>query len=138
MDVSRRDIPDACPCEGSFCRYRYELVRRRMAFSLPRFDRTIYVDRLFNFALAFAVPPGLSSIAYNTYFIFGAFNFAAFIHIFFCFPETAGRTLEEVEEVFSKGHKFTAWKIGWEVGKKTLDDLTYEDNGKATVSLCHS
>ncbi|KAJ3489891.1 hypothetical protein NLI96_g1838 [Meripilus lineatus] len=88
---------------------------------------------LFNFALAFAVPPGLSSIAYNTYFIFGAFNFAAFIHIFFCFPETAGRTLEEVEEVFSKGHKFTAWKIGWEVGKKTLDDLTYEDNGKATI-----
>ena len=52
---------------------------------------------LFNFALAWAVPPGLSNIAWKTYFIFGTFNFAAFIHIFFMFPETAGRTLEEME-----------------------------------------
>ncbi|KAJ3476770.1 hypothetical protein NLI96_g10930 [Meripilus lineatus] len=88
---------------------------------------------LFNFALAFAVPPGLSTIAYKTYFIFGTFNFAACIHIFFCFPETAGRTLEEVEEVFSKGHIFTAWKIDREVGKKTLDDLVHEGKGKATI-----
>ncbi|CAL1712087.1 unnamed protein product [Somion occarium] len=78
---------------------------------------------LFNFALAWAVPPGLSTIAYKTYFIFGTFNFAACIHIFFCFPETAGRTLEEVEEIFAQGHIFTAWKVDRNVGKKTVHDV---------------
>ncbi|KAH8105279.1 general substrate transporter [Cristinia sonorae] len=82
---------------------------------------------LFNFALAWAVPPGLSTIAYKTYFIFGTFNFAAFIHIFFCFPETAGRTLEEIEEVFAQGHAFTAWKIKRDVGKRTLHDVVVVD-----------
>ncbi|KAF5309944.1 hypothetical protein D9619_010206 [Psilocybe cf. subviscida] len=77
----------------------------------------------FNTALAFAVPPGLNSIAWKTYFIFGTFNFAAFLHIFFMFPETVGRSLEEVEEIFKQGHTFTAWKIGKDVGKKTLAEV---------------
>lgn len=81
---------------------------------------------MFNFALAWAVPPGLSNIAWKTYFIFGTFNFAAFIHVFFCFPETAGRTLEEIEDVFSQGHAFTAWKIKRDVGKKTLQEVKKE------------
>jgi len=78
---------------------------------------------LFNFALAWAVPPGLSNIAYKTYFVFAAFNFAGFIHVFFCFPETKGRTLEEIEDVFAQGHVFTAWKIKEDVGRKTLEDV---------------
>jgi hypothetical protein len=78
---------------------------------------------LFNTALAWAVPPGLATIAWKTYFIFGTFNFAAFIHIFFMYPETVGRSLEEVEEIFKQGHVFTAWKIGKDVGKKTLEEV---------------
>jgi len=84
---------------------------------------------LFNFALAWAIPPGLAKIAYKTYFIFGTFNFVAFIHIFFCFPETAQRTLEEIEAVFAEGHTFTAWRISRDVGKKYLpDDINAKDN----------
>jgi hypothetical protein len=75
---------------------------------------------LFNFGLAWAVPPSLSTIAYKTYFMFGAFNLAAFIHIFFMFPETAGRTLEEVEAIFDNGHTYTAWKVDRSVGLRTL------------------
>ncbi|OBZ75357.1 High-affinity glucose transporter [Grifola frondosa] len=84
---------------------------------------------VFNFALAWAVPPGLSTIAYKTYFIFGTFNFAAFIHILFCFPETAGRSLEEIEEVFEQGHAFTAWRVRRDVGKKTLQDVVGKGKG---------
>ncbi|KAI0821278.1 general substrate transporter [Irpex lacteus] len=84
---------------------------------------------VFNFALAWAVPPGLANIGWKTYFIFGAFNFAAFIHILFCFPETAGRTLEEIEEVFAQGHTFSAWKIKRHVGQKTLDQVRQEQKG---------
>ncbi|THG95176.1 hypothetical protein EW026_g6427 [Hermanssonia centrifuga] len=84
---------------------------------------TTAINWLFNFALAWAVPPGLASIAYKTYFIFGAFNFAAFIHIFFCFPETSGRTLEEVEDIFTQGHIYTAWKVDRHVGERTLQQV---------------
>lgn len=78
---------------------------------------------IFNFALAWAVPPGLKHISYKTYFIFATFNAAAFIHVFFCYPETKGRTLEEIEDVFNQGHVFTAWKIKSDVGKKTLAEV---------------
>jgi hypothetical protein len=78
---------------------------------------------LFNFALAWAVPPGLSTIAWKTYFIFAAFNFAACIHVFFCFPETAQRTLEEIEDVFGQGNVFTAWRVDRDVGRKTVQQV---------------
>ena len=84
---------------------------------------------VFNFALAWAVPPGLANIAYKTYFVFGTFNFAGFIHVFFCFPETKGNTLEEIEEIFSQGHVFTAWKIKTEV-RKTLEEVKAQGGGE--------
>lgn len=37
------------------------------------------------------------------------------------YPETKGRTLEEIEDVFSQGHVFSAWKIKPHVGLKTLE-----------------
>ena len=77
----------------------------------------------FNTALAFAVPPGLNTIAWKTYFIFGSSNFAAFLQVCFMYPETVGRSLEEVEEIFSQGHTFTGWKIGKNVGMKTLKEV---------------
>ena len=39
------------------------------------------------------------------------------------YPETKGRTLEEIEDVFAQGHIFTAWKIKPHVGLKTLEDV---------------
>ncbi|KAF8947867.1 hypothetical protein BGZ47_007535 [Haplosporangium gracile] len=62
----------------------------------------------FNFALAYAVPPLLESIQYRTYFIFAAFCVAMTIHVFFMFPETKGRTLEEMDELFNSD--VPAWK----------------------------
>ncbi|KAG6908193.1 hypothetical protein DXG01_005782 [Tephrocybe rancida] len=90
---------------------------------------------LFNTALAWAVPPGLSNIAWKTYFIFAAFNFAACIHIFFMYPETVGRTLEEVEDIFQQGHLFTAWKIGRNVGKKTVEEVVGKEKDIQKESL---
>ncbi|KAL9710055.1 high affinity glucose transporter [Leucoagaricus gongylophorus] len=89
---------------------------------------------LFNFALAYAVPPGLNKIAWKTYFIFGTFNFAAFIHVLFMYPETVGRSLEEIEEIFQQGHVFSAWAIGRNIGKKTLDQVV-SDKHKDSHSL---
>lgn len=61
-----------------------------------------------NMVLAFAVPPLLWNISYKMYYIFGAFNAAAFVHMTLLAPETKGYTLEEMDEVFDSG--LPAWK----------------------------
>lgn len=106
------------PCSWTYASEIHPLRVRAKAVSLATASNWIM-----NCVLAWAVPPALSSISYKTYYIFGGFNFAAFIHVLFMFPETCGRSLEEIEEVFSQGHVFTAWKIKRDVGKKTLQDV---------------
>ncbi|KAF4589540.1 glucose transporter [Ophiocordyceps camponoti-floridani] len=69
----------------------------------------------FNTALGFFVPPALANIKWRTYLLFGVFNIAAFFHVLFVFPETAGKTLEETEAMFEdpNGIKYLgtpAWK----------------------------
>lgn len=54
----------------------------------------------FNFALAYFVPPAFEQISWKVYILFGVFCTVMFIHVFFMFPETAGKTLEEVENIF--------------------------------------
>ncbi|KXT10627.1 hypothetical protein AC579_6620 [Pseudocercospora musae] len=54
----------------------------------------------FNFALGYFVPPAFISIRWKTYLIFAIFCVAMTIHVFFLFPETAGKPLEEVTEMF--------------------------------------
>ncbi|KAK4461940.1 MFS sugar transporter-like protein [Cladorrhinum samala] len=61
-----------------------------------------------NMVLAFAVPPLLTNINYRMYFIFGAFNAAALVHVALLAPETKGYALEEMDEVFDSGRP--AWK----------------------------
>jgi MFS family permease len=61
-----------------------------------------------NTALAFAVPPLLRNINWKMYMIFATFNGLALIHMFLMAPETKGRTLEEMDEVFDSG--VPAWR----------------------------
>ncbi|KAL2062853.1 hypothetical protein VTL71DRAFT_5925 [Oculimacula yallundae] len=72
-----------------------------------------------NSILAFAVPPLLWNINWKMYMIFGTFNGLAFIHMFLTAPETKGKTLEEMDDVFDSGIK--PWK-GVKKGSR-LDQL---------------
>ncbi|KAL8805190.1 MAG: hypothetical protein Q9200_005523 [Gallowayella weberi] len=69
----------------------------------------------FNFALGYFVPPAFVNIKWQTYLVFGVFCLAMTVHTFFMFPETAGKTLEEVVDIFEGPHgiKYVgtpAWK----------------------------
>ncbi|MCJ1474843.1 hypothetical protein MMC13_003503 [Lambiella insularis] len=69
----------------------------------------------FNFALGYFVPPAFENINWKVYIVFGVFCASMFVHVFFMFPETAGKTLEEVEDLFTdpSGPKYIgtpAWK----------------------------
>ncbi|KAG9526388.1 general substrate transporter, partial [Aureobasidium melanogenum] len=54
----------------------------------------------FNFALGYFVPPAFINIRWHTYIVFGVFCVAMWIHVFFMFPETGGKPLEEVTAMF--------------------------------------
>ena len=56
---------------------------------------------LFNFALGYFVPPAFENIKWKTYLVFGVFCAGMAVHVFFMFPETAGKTLEEIEGMFT-------------------------------------
>lgn len=75
-----------------------------------------------NCALAFAVPPLLRNINWKMYCVFATFNGLAFIHMFLAAPETKGKTLEEMWEVFDSGKP--AWRSVTKVSR--LDVLQQE------------
>lgn len=63
---------------------------------------------IFNFALAFFVAPAFTNIQWKTYIIFGVFCTVMTVHVFFTYPETARRTLEEIDFVFDSD--VPAWR----------------------------
>ncbi|KAG0039215.1 hypothetical protein BGZ82_009255 [Podila clonocystis] len=86
----------------------------------------------FNFILAYAVPPALEHIQYRTYYIFAGFCVAMTIHIFFMFPETKGRTLEEMDELFNSD--MPAWKTrALPIGKADVEDKMVEVGQKTEL-----
>ncbi|KAL2133619.1 hypothetical protein VTI74DRAFT_2021 [Chaetomium olivicolor] len=57
---------------------------------------------VFNFALGMFTPPALKNITWKLFIIFGVLCIAAAGWFFLLCPETCGKTLEEVEVMFSK------------------------------------
>jgi len=58
---------------------------------------------LFNWALGLFVPPAMRNITYKLFIIFGILCMGAAVQAFFTYPETCGKTLEEIELLFSPG-----------------------------------
>lgn len=58
---------------------------------------------LFNFAIGFFVPPAFHNISWKTFIIFGVLCFGAAAQAYVSYPETARKSLEEIEEMFRDG-----------------------------------
>lgn len=58
---------------------------------------------IFNFALGLFTPPAFVNIQWRLFIIFGALCIAAAAWFWACYPETCGKTLEEIEVLFSPG-----------------------------------
>lgn len=100
---------------------------------------------IFNFALSYFVPPAFENIKWKTYLVFGVFCFAMTVHVFFCFPETAGKTLEEVESMFNEPG-LRAWKTSVQfqhvrkleqgtIQSDKMADIQVESTGEKTASV---
>lgn len=74
-----------------------------------------------NFAIAMFTPPAFENISWRTYTIYATFCGVMFIQVFFFFPETRGKRLEEIDQIWT--HKIPAWKSGsWEPEVPILSD----------------
>lgn len=55
-----------------------------------------------NFMVVEITPPGIASLGWQFYIIWTVFNFSFVPIIYFLYPETAGRTLEDMDRYFSE------------------------------------
>ncbi|KAL2819758.1 general substrate transporter [Aspergillus granulosus] len=83
----------------------------------------------FNFALGYFVPPAFVNIQWKVYILFGVFCTAMCLHVFFMFPETGGKTLEDVEAIFTDPNGIPyigtpAWKTKNERGRAAMLEQT--------------
>lgn len=93
---------------------------------------------IFNFALAMFVPTAFKNITWKTYIIFAVFCIAMTIHVYFLFPETKGKTLEEIAMMWEA--KIPAWRTAEWVPDNTpitrqeqMDEKQTPNNSVETV-----
>ncbi|KAG5287402.1 sugar transporter [Histoplasma capsulatum G186AR] len=63
-----------------------------------------FVNWSFNLLFAQCAPIGLSRLEYRFFYFFMAFNWVGAAMVWLWYPETVGKTLEEVEDVFRDGN----------------------------------
>ena len=64
---------------------------------------------LFNFAIGLFIPPAFENISWKLFIIFGTLCMGAAIQAYLTYPETAGKTIEEIEMLFSM-NAIKPWK----------------------------
>ncbi|RAR07032.1 high affinity glucose transporter [Stemphylium lycopersici] len=82
---------------------------------------------LFNFAIGLFIPPAFVNIKWALFVVFGILCFLAAAQFFLTYPETCGKTLEEVEIMFSKNGPH-AWRT-----KKGSDHIAQDMEHVATA-----
>ncbi|ORE19555.1 general substrate transporter [Rhizopus microsporus] len=78
-----------------------------------------------NATLAKVTPIMMTNITYGTYFFFGAMAVVMGVFAYVFLPETRGRSLEEIDALFSKGQVW-AFKDDYNVAERIKND---EENG---------
>lgn len=93
---------------------------------------TTFFNWLFNFAIGMFTPPSFKNITWKTYMVFGAFCTTMALHVFFVFPETRGKRLEEIGQMWD--NHIPAWKTDkWQ----PYVPIALEDENKHGINTEH-
>lgn len=86
---------------------------------------------IFNFGIGMFTPVAFVNITWKTYFIFATFCGAMAIHVFFMFPETHRKSLEEIDMMWNE--HVPAWRSSkWEPSfRPNIDDIKAVNGGRA-------
>lgn len=85
---------------------------------------------LFNFVIVMITPVMLDNIRWGTYLFFAVVNACFLPIIYFFYPETAGRSLEEIDIIFAKGY---TENINYVTAAKQLPKLSDEEVEQAAI-----
>lgn len=67
---------------------------------------------LFNFLVAEVSPHAIDNIGYKYYIVYACINIFTFVVVYLFFPETRGRTLEEIDDIFiQSSHIFDSVRV---------------------------
>nr|SIP56013.1 putative Sugar Porter [Yarrowia alimentaria] len=66
---------------------------------------------VFNFMVVMVTPVAFNSIKWRTYIIFACINTAMIPAIYFFYPETMGKTLEDIDAIFAQSNPRTPWDV---------------------------
>nr|SIP56038.1 putative Sugar Porter [Yarrowia yakushimensis] len=66
---------------------------------------------VFNFMVVMVTPVAFNSIKWRTYIIFACLNAAMIPTIYFLYPETMGKTLEDIDMIFALSNPKTPWDV---------------------------
>lgn len=82
-----------------------------------------------NFGVVMFTPVFMDASAWGAYLFFALMNYLFIPVIFFFYPETAGRTLEEIDIIFAKAHTDgrQPWRVAATMPKLSLKEI--EDQG---------
>ncbi|CAG7950754.1 unnamed protein product [Penicillium nalgiovense] len=87
---------------------------------------------VFNFLLAEVTPIGFNSISNRYYIIFAVINAVIVPSVYFFFPETKGRSLEEIDEIFAQSNNiFDPPRVARRM-QKTLRSSTPDRSGSGS------
>ncbi|KAH8197593.1 hypothetical protein TruAng_008225 [Truncatella angustata] len=98
---------------------------------------------IFNFMVVMVTPVAFANIQWRTYVVFAVINAFMVPCVYFCFPETAGRSLEEMDEIFHDVHGFkgtfgvvrVAKHKPRRYGKKGELLINYEETPEAQLAM---
>lgn len=86
---------------------------------------------IFNFMVVMITPVSFASIGYKTYIIFAVINGFMFPSVYFFYPETAYRSLEEMDTIF---HKVSGWRGVFTVVQVAREEpRRYGKNGELLI-----
>ncbi|KAG5989266.1 hypothetical protein E4U52_005770 [Claviceps spartinae] len=87
---------------------------------------------IFNFMVVMITPVAFTNIGHHTYTIFAIINAIIVPSVYFFFPETAYRSLEEMDTIFQKVH---GWKGAFEVVHQArIEPRRYGKNGELLMA----
>lgn len=89
----------------------------------------------FNFLLAEVTPIGFATIGSRYYIVFAVVNAAIVPSVYFFFPETKGRSLEEIDEIFTQSKSiFDPPRVARRMARVQVGQAGSESGGENTTS----
>jgi sugar porter (SP) family MFS transporter len=85
---------------------------------------------IFNFMVVMITPIAFNNIGWRTYIIFAVLTVAAMPVVYFCYPETRGRSLEEIDLIFTSSKN-----IFESVKKSKTAERHFDNKGRMVRSL---